>query len=743
MRRILGFTVFLFFLVSVSASYATEYQINNTGVWPGFINPRSVAVDTSRSLVFSGTGDLIGIYDSDMTYRGYFRISTGTGIQGVSYDQDFGILHVAAGSGGFLSIDMSDIQNPRIISIFTENATNPGYVMGSVVKEIDAYAVKYTSGVGTQAGRKFVFLADHNFGMRVYDVTEPSSIFETSSYRQDSPYENKTTGGYINMEALSYDGKLYVFVLDRYYGLRVFDATDPKKILKPISKDLRDFNYNSISLVRDLAAGIYSGKLYCFVTGPNTSSTQAAVVKYEMVLDQNPTDTETTAIKEIKNIGRCDTLAMGRGMFLKGNYAYIADHNKGVRIVDIVNPVSTTSSGLENYAIKASVADDVSGVYSVFVSGSSLFISDFRKGLRTYDVSNPEFPVNPGLSTQSLINGKALDIAEFNVDNKNRTFSFMVSEGKVPALYIFDVTSQDAAKLVAVKELSSVPSGIKVSDDFAYIASGDDGLYIVNVFDPRYPGDLVHVDTVGFASDIAVKNGYVFIADGTSGLSVVDARDPNNPSSAVNFPVQNKEFRALEIKDNYAYFASGEKGLTVCDITDPLNPLMSVASMDTPGVSQGIHLSGDYAYIADGASGLQVINIADPLHPGQPLQTSINGVAKDVSVAGNYAFLTRGVSGYSVVSLKDIRYSSVVATYATLGDASGIRIYNDGLLVADGPGVMNISRFIEKDETPPPPLKPEDPESVCFIKSICGEQFSLIKRIVSRARNAWMVVMEN
>lgn len=730
MRKIFVLAVVLTFFLAAAVIQAAEYQISNTGVWPGFINPRAIASDDIRNLVFCGTGDVIGIYDSDMTFKGNFRVSTKTGIKGLAYDNDLKILHVAAGTSGYIAVDASDIQNLKLVSTISENPSNPGLVMGGEVKAIDAYAVKYTSGTGTQSGRKFVFLADYNFGMRVYDVTEPDSIFETGFYRQDSQYESKTTGSYINIDSLVHEGKLYVFALDRYYGLRVFDATDPKKILKPVSKDLRDFYYNSISLVRDLSPAVYDNKLYCFVTGPNTSSTQAAVVKYQMIIDQNPSDSLSTAIKEIKNIGRCDTLAMGRGMDLGGNYAFIADHNKGVRIVDILNPVSTTQTGIENYAIKADISDGVAGAYSVFVNGNSLFLSDYRKGLRFYDVSNPEHPVDPGHSPVSLINGRAVDVVEINVDNKNKTYAFMASEGSSPALYVFDVTTQDSVKLESARQLSSSPSAVRISGDFAYIAAGDDGLYIVNVFDPKNPGNALRVDTPGFAHDLAVKDGYVYIADGSSGLAVVDAKNPLSPSAAKSYPAPGKELRAIEVKGNYAYFASGEKGLSVCDISDPLNPVIDKAAMDTPGVSQGLFVSGNYAYIADGSSGLQVLDISDPLHPGQPLQTTISGVARDVSVSGDYAFLTRGESGYAVVNLKDIKYSSVVANYATLGSASGIKIYKDGVFVADGPGVLNISKFAEKNVEPLPSLKADDPENVCFIRTVSRDSSSLIRDLL-------------
>jgi len=752
MRRIIGFLAVFFIFISGSATGAAELEVKNVGIWPGFDNPRAIAVDNTRDIVFFGTGDVVGIYDLDMTYRGHIRLSTKSGIKGVAYDEDLKVLHVAGGEGGFVTIDVSDPANPKTTSTIKENSNNPGFVMGVEIKQINAYALKYTAGTGTTAGRKFVFLADKNFGMRVYDVTDPSLPFEYGFYRQDSPYESKTTGGYINVDSYYYGGKLYVFVLDSYYGLRIFDATNPGKILKPVSKDLRDFYYNSISVVKDLAVAVYSDKLYCFVAGPNTSSSQAAVVKYQIIINPAQTDTETTNVKEIKNIGRCDTLSMGRGLALHGNYAFVADNDKGVRIVDVVNSTGLTTSGLETYAIKTSISDNAAGTYSVFTIGSSLYFASLKQGLRVYDVSNPEVPSDTGLSPQSLINGKALDIAEFQVENttlnkfENRIFSFMVSEGKAPALYIFDVTATDSVTLEAVQPLSSAPTGIKVSNDFSYISAGDGGLYIVYIGNPRLPGNPLRVDTQGFAYDLAVKDGYVYIADGTSGLAVVDARDPVNPSQPLSFSLPGYELKGIDIKDRYAYFASGDKGMVIGDISAPSSPVLPVSTVDTPGNAVAVHIDGNNAFIADGPSGLQIINITNPLQPGTPYQTSVNGFANDVFAAKNYAFVSRGANGYVVVDVENPSTSTVLINYASYGIASGIMVYNDLTHVADGSGINNISRFSVKNVTPPAPLNPTDPESACFIRLLRKDSASFFEKAANRIKTAFAsihVLIEN
>lgn len=737
MRRSIRLIALFVLFISVSViNAAGEDQVQNAGIWPGFDNPDAVAVDNQRNLVFYGSGDLVGIYASDMKYLSHLRLPTKSGIRGIDYDPDTRTLYIAAGTGGFILADVSDSLNPSVITSVRENPNNPGLVMGAEVKNINAYALKYTSLTIGESVKRFVFLADRNFGMRVYDVTVPALASEYGRYRQDSPYETGTTGGYVNIDTFIYGGRLYAFVLDSYYGLRIFDVTSPASILKPVSKDLRDFYYNSTSLVKDLAVGVYSGALYCFVSGPNTMSSKAAVVKYRIDTDSSPVDPETTNVKEIRNIGRCDTLATARGISLKGNYVFVADNDKGIRVVDVMNPVGHTDSNLESYGIKAEFSSGMSGVYSVFVNGNSLYVSDFRNGLRVFDISSPEFLLDSGYQARSLINTKAVAMESFQVVNtstnrfQNRTFSFMLSDGDAPALYIFDVTEKDAITLESVKPLDTELSNIKILNDFAFIASGSYGLCMLNISDPRMPGEIVRIDTPGFANDVAVSNGYVFIADGSSGLAVSDIRNPDMPSQVSSYPVMpGSEVKGIDINGKYAFMAAGEKGLAVADISVPDTPVVPVSSVDTPGDASDIHLaynSSDKtfrAYIADGGYGLQVVDVTDPLHPKQPLQTYVAGVATDVFVSGDYAYVSKGDNGYAVIDIVTPQTSTVSVNYSTYGTASGITVYKDYVYVADGSGVLNISRFSRKDENPPEPLETSDPESACFIRSVSINHF--------------------
>ncbi|MFN5892129.1 MAG: hypothetical protein ACK45Z_05770, partial [Dolichospermum sp.] len=67
-------------------------------------------------------------------------------------------------------------------------------------------------------------------------------------------------------------------------------------------------------------------------------------------------------------------------MQVLGNYAYVADIDSGLQIIDISNPTTPTLKG--NY--------DTSGsAWGVQVLGNYAYVADIDSGLQIIDISNP------------------------------------------------------------------------------------------------------------------------------------------------------------------------------------------------------------------------------------------------------------------------------------------------------------------------------------------------------------------
>ncbi len=81
-------------------------------------------------------------------------------------------------------------------------------------------------------------------------------------------------------------------------------------------------------------------------------------------------------------LGYYDLPQWPQKIFVSNKYAYVADNNSGLMIIDISNP----------YLIRERGHLDKVNVHDIYVSGKYAYIADFYQGLRVIDISNPSLP---------------------------------------------------------------------------------------------------------------------------------------------------------------------------------------------------------------------------------------------------------------------------------------------------------------------------------------------------------------
>jgi hypothetical protein len=295
--------------------------------------------------------------------------------------------------------------------------------------------------------------------------------------------------------------------------------------------------------------------------------------------------------------------ADARGVFVSGNYAYVAASASGLAIIDISDPINPGTPIYE---------DTTGGAVDVYVSGNYAYIADASSGLAIIDVSDP---INPGTP--------------------------MYEDTTVDVYACGNNIREDAV-------------GVCVSGDFAYLAIGGTGLAIIDISDPTDLGTTIiaPIGCVGASHDVYVSGNFAYVAN-TQGLAIVDISDPTNPGTPVYIDTTETatgNANGVDISGNYAYIANGGEGLAIIDISDPTNPGTPVYQ-ETTGSATDVHVSGDYAYVTDYDSGLAIIDVSDPTNPGEPVYKDTTGRAVGVHVSGNYAYVGDRASGLAIVDL--------------------------------------------------------------------------------------------
>ena len=366
------------------------------------------------------------------------------------------------------------------------------------------------------------------------------------------------------------------------------------------------------------------------------------------------------------------TTGFSMDVYVSGDYAYVADGwGFGLAIIDISDPKDP----------EAPVYEATGAAYGVYVSGDYAYVAAYTSGLAVINISDP---TNPGAPVYMNTDGTA------NGVYVSGDYAYVADGSK--GLAVIDISDpKDPGAPVYSEDTDGYANDVYVSGDYAYVADSVPGLAVINISDPKDPGAPVYEDTTGVANDVYVSGDYAYVADDINGLAVINISDPTNPGTPV-YEDTTGTANGVYVSGDYAYMAD-YSGFAVIDISVPINPGMPFYE-DTTGAANDVYVSGDYAYVADYTSGLTVIDISDPTNPGTPVNESTPGYAYGVYVSGDYAYVADGSKGLTVINISDPTNPGTPVNEDTTGTANGVYVSGDYAYVADdinGLAVINIS----------------------------------------------------
>jgi hypothetical protein len=321
------------------------------------------------------------------------------------------------------------------------------------------------------------------------------------------------------------------------------------------------------------------------------------------------------------------------GISIYGGRAYIADETAGLQVFDLSNPTvpnllsSTNLGGGEAVIVKASV----NGVFAYFSTGGSLCI---------VDVSNP---LSPALRGQTSINnGSAYSLAM----NGNYVYAAALYGN----LEIIDVSNTNTPVDVGHAPTIIEPSALAYSGGYLYAASSL-GVNTLYVFSPSGSSltllGKTTATTASYGYNLAVSGTKVYAAGGSAGFEVVDVSNPYSPSLLTAFTDSGvfRQFNSVAVTGNAMPACGYPEGTlvgfnTIFDVSTPSAPTFA-ANPNAAGSS--VLAKNGIAYVLAGNSNL-IFNVTTPSSP-QLLKLFNNTVIPGICMAlsGNTLF----IGGYS------------------------------------------------------------------------------------------------
>ncbi len=179
-------------------------------------------------------------------------------------------------------------------------------------------------------------------------------------------------------------------------------------------------------------------------------------------------------------------------------------------------------------------------------------------------------------------------------------------------LYVIDTADKTVPFIAATLGLSGNANDIKVRSGFAYIAAGDSGLHIVDVSNPLQPTRVSTVDTPGNAIDLVLSDSHVYLADGRAGLQIINIQDITAPFISGGI-VTGGEANGLDHDGDIVVVSNFDQPLAVLDVANPQSPML-LSTLNVADKSYDVQLRLPYAYIGSSDS-LKVVDLTNPELP--------------------------------------------------------------------------------------------------------------------------------
>ncbi len=286
-----------------------------------------------------------------------------------------------------------------------------------------------------------------------------------------------------------------------------------------------------------------------------------------------------------RTVASLDTPGQAWNVTLNGNYAYVADADQGMRIVDVSNPLAPSNAAsvlLPMYARDIDVRSNYAYVASL--------------PFKIYNVSNPTNPVEVG--SINVGNAFAVELAG--------NYAYIVRRDGTRSLAIVNVSNPSNPVLTGTANIGSVDCHVRVSNNYAYVALQDTGFHVIDVSTPSAPVILT-TNAFFYTQGVDLKGGYAFVGS-YGALRVMNITTPTSPQLVATLPYTGYS-RDVRIQGNYAY-VPGDCGLRIIDISTPTNPVMIGCSDTMRDEMYGVDVTNGYAFVASYTNGLKVLDVS-------------------------------------------------------------------------------------------------------------------------------------
>jgi hypothetical protein len=266
---------------------------------------------------------------------------------------------------------------------------------------------------------------------------------------------------------------------------------------------------------------------------------------------------------------------------------------------------------------------------------------------------------------------------------------------------------------------SSLSVRMDLVGNLAYVASGHEGLVIVDTTDSYNPA---HVGTFGgvesYARSVDISGSFAYITDYHHGLKIVNISIPENPVIAADLPLPDMT-REVRVFGNYAFVTNrphlgtaGRPAIRIVDVTTPSEPVVrGIFEFNAIASIPCLDDTEQYLFVPTLGDGVYVLDVTDKDAPSFETRYDFLPYVSKVDIRGNYLYLDdREQERIVVYNISDIHNPSEISSSPMSRHrnvdgfeiAGGLWIVNswlDAIMIFDVSNVNNPHEIGVFDET--------------------------------------------
>ena len=306
-------------------------------------------------------------------------------------------------------------------------------------------------------------------------------------------------------------------------------------------------------------------------------------------------------------------------------YAYVANEEGGIQVVDISNPLSPALRG-------SFTTTNYTWIDGITIYGGRAYAASENDGLQIFDLSTPTMPTL--LSSTNVGGGEAVLVKA----SSQGVFAYISTGG---SLYVVDVSNPLSP---IARGHASMGSGgvysIAISGNYVFGAAlWDYAIHAVDVSNPDSPVDsMPSAGGYGtcFPYSLAVANNNLYVASDLPNGGFLVFSISGNTLTKIG-QVLNYSFYGYNmiVSGSYAYIASGKGGVSIANVSNPYSPTIAATFTDSGSYGQynAVAASGNTLCADLSGSMFGDLKVFDTSQPNSPsLVGQLTGITENMQV---------------------------------------------------------------------------------------------------------------